>query len=271
MEELPKCDRLPDWFFEQIHPNDRSRTELAYHRFLEGRDERYDSQMRLWHKQGHWVWGHDIALAIERDASGSVRRLAGMLFDITQHKLTEEALHALNANLTKLAASRTMLAERQANELRRLATGLGRAGKSPDADATSSAEGTLLRVLIVDDHALVREGMVGLLECQAEFQVIGQASDGRQAIHQASELRPDAIIMDVDMPGMDGIEATRRIKQTHPDMVIVGLSLHDEEAVARAMIEAGADTYVSKYAPAKEFVSVIRAACAWRRTPPLKT
>ena len=97
----------------------------------------------------------------------------------------------------------------------------------------SRAEGGVVQLLVVDDHAVVREGFVGLLNRQPDFRVIGEAADGEEAIRQAEALQPNAIVMDVDMPNLNGIEATRRIKLRHPEIVIVGLSLHEEEGVSR--------------------------------------
>ncbi|MEX0939527.1 MAG: response regulator [Pirellulales bacterium] len=119
-------------------------------------------------------------------------------------------------------------------------------------------EGRPIRLLVVDDHAVVREGFVGLLNSEKDFEVVGQAVDGKQAVEQADALRPDVIIMDVNMPVMDGIEATRRIKQRQVETIVVGLSLHDEESVAHAISEAGADAYISKNAPTKDLVNMIR-------------
>jgi CheY-like chemotaxis protein len=121
--------------------------------------------------------------------------------------------------------------------------------------------GMPLRVIVADDHVVVREGFVALLNCQPDFEVISEASDGHEAIQQADALVPDVVVMDVEMPNLNGIEATRHIKRQQPDVVVVGLSLHQEEGMARAMIEAGADAYVSKNVPAQEFVAALRQAC----------
>jgi len=134
---------------------------------------------------------------------------------------------------------------------------------SSPAPASHARDGAV-RLLVVDDHAVVREGFANLLGLQPDFEVIGEADDGRQAVEQAEFLRPDAILMDVDMPTMNGVEATRRIKDRHPGVVIVGLSLHEEQGVARAMLEAGADAYVSKNSPAKDVVETVRRACRWQ-------
>jgi signal transduction histidine kinase/ActR/RegA family two-component response regulator len=133
---------------------------------------------------------------------------------------------------------------------------------TPSRARESYSEGDVLRLVVADDHAVVREGFVGLLDRQLDFDVVGEAADGEEAVQQAKALCPDAIVMDVDMPTVNGIEATRRIKQRQPDTVIIGLSLHEEESVARAMYEAGADAYVGKHAPAKDLIEAIRRACS---------
>jgi signal transduction histidine kinase/CheY-like chemotaxis protein len=119
----------------------------------------------------------------------------------------------------------------------------------------------IIRLLVVDDHQVVREGMVGVLNRQKDLEVIGEAADGFEAIEQVGTLHPDAVIMDVDMPGMNGIDATREIKRRWEETVVVGLSLHEEDGIHRAMVEAGAEGYISKHAPAKELVAAIRHLC----------
>ena len=130
-------------------------------------------------------------------------------------------------------------------------------GRSTVRDARSE----IIRLLVVDDHQVVREGMVGVLNRQKDLEVIGEAADGFEAIEQAGALHPDAVIMDVDMPGMNGIDATREIKRRWEETVVVALSLHEDDGICRAMTEAGADGYISKHAPAKELVAAIRHLC----------
>lgn len=131
--------------------------------------------------------------------------------------------------------------------------------KSPHGKTRLQAD--TIRLLIVDDHKVVREGFVSLLERETDFEVVGQAADGAEAVRQARALQPDAIIMDVEMPILDGIEATRQIKRQWPNILVIGLSLHEEESVARAIIEAGADAHLGKNGPADALVEAIRRGC----------
>lgn len=130
------------------------------------------------------------------------------------------------------------------------------APRAPAAEA--AAETATLGVLVVDDHDIVREGLVGMLDDYPDLTVVGEASDGATAISLAEELRPDVIVMDVSMPGINGIEATREISSAHPDIRIVGLSMHEEADVARRMREAGASAYATKGGPWEDLIAAIR-------------
>ncbi|MBI5565306.1 MAG: response regulator transcription factor, partial [Chloroflexi bacterium] len=100
-----------------------------------------------------------------------------------------------------------------------------------------------IRVLVVDDHSLFREGIVGTLSRQPDIEVVGEASDGLEAVVVARNLQPDVILMDVTMPGTDGIEATRLIKQERPETRIVMLTVHDDDARLLDAIRYGAQGY----------------------------
>lgn len=103
-----------------------------------------------------------------------------------------------------------------------------------------------LRVLLVDDHALFREGLAALLSSRAGWQVVGQAEDGREAVPLARETQPDLILMDIKMPGMDGLEATRLIKAEMPDIKVVMLTVSEEDEDLFAAIRSGAQGYLLK-------------------------
>jgi DNA-binding NarL/FixJ family response regulator len=125
----------------------------------------------------------------------------------------------------------------------------------------SEAEPTAapVRVLVVDDQPLVRDGIAALLGLHAEVAVAGTASDGQEAITQADALRPDVVLMDLRMPGLDGIAATRAIRQCAPSSQVLVLTTFDDEALILAAIEAGAAGYLPKNIPARELVQAILA------------
>lgn len=115
-----------------------------------------------------------------------------------------------------------------------------------------------IRVLLVDDHALVRRGIMGLLEEEPDIEVVGEAEDGYRAIDMARGKLPDVIVMDLQMPGMDGVEATRRIREELPQIRIVGLSMYDEAARADEMRAAGASAYLTKGGSSDALLTAIR-------------
>lgn len=114
-----------------------------------------------------------------------------------------------------------------------------------------------IRVLLADDHAVVREGTRQLLEREPDIIVVGEAGDGEEAIRLSQTLQPDVVVMDVRMPGMGGVEATRRIKQQQPDVEVLVLTAHDDDQYVFTLLEAGASGYLLKTAPVKELVKAI--------------
>ena len=120
--------------------------------------------------------------------------------------------------------------------------------------------GRPLRVVVADDHEIVRQGLVGLLGEEFDLELVGEAANGREAVDLAYRLRPDVIVMDVSMPVMSGIEATRQIKAYVPETRIVGLSMFSDPEVAAQMRSAGADAFLSKTDPSDQLLSAIRAA-----------
>lgn len=135
----------------------------------------------------------------------------------------------------------------------------------PELRVQVEGNGGRTRVLLVDDHEILREGMAALLHEYPDFEVIGEASDGILAIEMARHTRPDVIIMDVAMPRLDGIEATRRIKAMNPEIEIIGLSMYGEESMVDTMRSAGASAYLPKGCPADLLISTIRR-CVARET-----
>jgi DNA-binding NarL/FixJ family response regulator len=121
---------------------------------------------------------------------------------------------------------------------------------------------TPIRILLVDDHAMVRRGMRDFLALHGDLEIVGEAADGASAIEQANTLEPDVVVMDLLMPGVDGIEATAQIKARHPDTEIVAITSFVEEARIVAALEAGASGFLLKDAEADELAAAIRAAAS---------
>ena len=119
-----------------------------------------------------------------------------------------------------------------------------------------------IRILIVDDHPLFRDGLRALLESVADMQVIGETSTGDDAIAQAQALQPDVILMDIKMPGLNGIEATRRILQTSPHIRILILTMFEDDESVFASVRAGARGYLLKGAVQEETLRAIRAVAS---------
>jgi len=111
-----------------------------------------------------------------------------------------------------------------------------------------------VQVLIVDDHEIMREGMSALLRKYSQFEVVGQATDGRQALEMASQLKPDVIIMDVGMPNLNGVDATKKLISMYPDLKIMALSAHSDGAIVAKMIKAGASGYMLKESAFDELI-----------------
>lgn len=120
------------------------------------------------------------------------------------------------------------------------------------------------RVVLADDHTAVREALRMLLEEEADVEVVGEAENGRAAVMLALERSPDVVLMDVNMPVMDGIEAARRIAAEAPGIKVLGLSMHAEAQLVRGMLQAGASGHVLKDRAARELADAIRAVMAGR-------
>jgi DNA-binding NarL/FixJ family response regulator len=118
-----------------------------------------------------------------------------------------------------------------------------------------------LRILLADDHVVVREGLKLVIEGQKDMVVVSEADDGASAVQQAQELRPDVIIMDISMPGMNGLVATRTLKRVLPNCVVVTLTRHGDDAYLQELLRAGASAYVLKQSPPLELITAIRT-CA---------
>jgi len=116
-----------------------------------------------------------------------------------------------------------------------------------------------IRILIADDHAVVREGTRRILEQESDMEVVGEAGDGEEAVNLATSLKPDVAIMDISMPKMDGIEATKLIKAACPSISVLALSAYDDDQFVFSLLEAGAAGYLLKSVRSRELLDAIRA------------
>src|SRR5436305_13871784 len=119
-----------------------------------------------------------------------------------------------------------------------------------------------IRILLVDDHALVRQGFKLILAAQADMEIVGEAGNGREAIQIAEKLRPDTVILDVAMPELNGIEATRRLVAALPHTRVVALSMHKDSVYVRETLRAGARGYLLKDSPAGDLVMAVRSVAS---------
>ena len=120
----------------------------------------------------------------------------------------------------------------------------------------------MTRVVVVDDHQIVRDGLVALLGALDGVEVVGSAEDGRQALHVVGETTPDVVVMDIQMPHLDGIEATRFITGRHPGVRVVMLTMNEDDETVLSAIRAGASGYLQKGSGAEEVLNAVRTASA---------
>lgn len=119
-----------------------------------------------------------------------------------------------------------------------------------------------IRLLLVDDHAVVRSGLKMLLENERDVEIAGEAASASEAIEAAQHLKPNVILMDIGLPDLSGIDATREIKKRMPEVAIVALTIHEDEEYFFKMLEVGASGYVPKRAAPEELITAIRAAAS---------
>jgi two-component system, NarL family, response regulator NreC len=119
-----------------------------------------------------------------------------------------------------------------------------------------------MRILLVDDHQILLQGLRGMLENHPDYEVVGEASNGRIAVEMARELKPDAVLMDVAMPDLNGIEATRQIVNESPTTKVIALSMHEDPLFVREMLRAGASGYLLKESAFDELIRALRAVAS---------
>src|ERR1019366_2828997 len=122
-----------------------------------------------------------------------------------------------------------------------------------------SAKKQIIKVLVADDHPVVRKGLQTCLAKQGNLKVVGEAADGDEALRKARELSPDVVLMDISMPGMNGLAVTEVLRKEAPDMKVLILSVHSNKHYIARVIQAGAHGYVSKEAPPEELVRAIQS------------
>jgi DNA-binding NarL/FixJ family response regulator len=119
-----------------------------------------------------------------------------------------------------------------------------------------------IRIVLVDDHRIFRQGLRGLIAEESDMAIVGEADDGREAVAEIARLHPDVVVMDVGMPTLNGIEATRQIRKDRPRVRVIALSMHSDEKFVAEMLRAGASGYLCKQCEADELVQAIRAVAS---------
>jgi two-component system, NarL family, response regulator NreC len=121
---------------------------------------------------------------------------------------------------------------------------------------------TKIKVLVADDHTIMREGVRILLEAQPDIEVVAEAADGREAVAKVQECQPDIVLIDIAMPNLNGLEATRAIKRDYPQVQVIGLTMYESDEYFFQLLNAGASGYVLKKAASADLIAAIRAVYA---------
>lgn len=119
-----------------------------------------------------------------------------------------------------------------------------------------------ITVLLVDDHAVVRDGIRARLEQQPDFDVVGEAGNGREAIQMVGELMPQVVLMDISMPVMNGMDAAKQLRETYPDLKVIILTMHEHKEYIQGVIRCGAQGYIVKDVTAAEMINAIKIVCS---------
>jgi len=119
-----------------------------------------------------------------------------------------------------------------------------------------------LRVFLAEDHAVVREGIKRLIASEADMEIVGEATDGNEAVEKVLRIRPDVVVMDISMPALNGLQATRQIKASRAQVKVIALTVHEDRGYVLELLNAGADGYLLKRAAASELISALRAVRA---------
>jgi PAS domain S-box-containing protein len=179
------------------------------------------------------------------------------LFNIRERLLAMGGAFEINSSLG--AGTRSVLTIPLPREAPRKKAETGPlAGKPGSRPLTPAKDIRRIRILIVDDHSIVRRGLIALIGREADMLVVGEAGNGQEALERIEVLQPNVVVMDVDMPQMNGLEATRRIKRSFPQISIIGLSFHEERETMEAMYRAGASAYLRKGGDTETMLRTIR-------------
>ncbi|MBO8169454.1 MAG: response regulator transcription factor [Thermoanaerobacteraceae bacterium] len=120
----------------------------------------------------------------------------------------------------------------------------------------------MIKVLLADDHALIRQGLVKILALDPQLQIVGEAANGNEAVEKTRQYQPDVVLMDINMPGMNGLEATRIIKQEFPEIGVIALTIHDDEEYIFEMVNMGVSGYVLKDVDADTLINAVKQVAA---------
>jgi DNA-binding NarL/FixJ family response regulator len=122
-----------------------------------------------------------------------------------------------------------------------------------------------LRVFLADDHALLREGLRALVDSQADMECVGEAADGRAAVEQVQRIRPDVAVLDISMPGLDGLQAAKKLKECCPEVQLVTLTRHTDDGYLQQLLKAGVSGYVLKQSASSVLLTAVRAVATGNR------